>query len=133
MFTLRLAFFFMLFTLLTGPSLFLPGQVKAYHCCPCSDPTKMGCYPRGTAHCPSCRAGDSDLFQTQAPTLIPASSFIAAYDPLDFTLYTTNLFEGVVSLVRWENRTIGALTLRFLRGEEFRIKSWCPGSEEQSV
>ena len=128
MFILRLVPVFMLFTLLTGPSLFLPGQVNAYHCCSCSNPRGSNCGWRGVGHCPGCRAGDSDLFQTQAPTIIPASSFTASHDPLDLTPPTTDLSEETLPMIRAGNRGIGDVTLRLLAGPEFRIKSWCPES-----
>ncbi len=43
MYILRLVTIFMLFTLLSGQSLFIPSPVNAWHCCPCNKPNGPGC------------------------------------------------------------------------------------------
>jgi hypothetical protein len=130
----RLVPTFMLFMLLSGQVLFLPGQANAMNCCPCSNPCKAGCQCRAAGtHCSLCRAGDSGFFHAQAEVSTPASSFNAAYEPPSFTLPTTDLSDGILPLVRGGNRTIGDLTIRLLASAEFRIKSWCPESIDKSV
>lgn len=131
---LRFAPIFMFFTLLTGQSLALPGQVNATDCCSCSNPYGNNCKWRGsTLHCPECLAGDSGFFQAYVPTSNTASGFNAVYEPLSFTLPTNDLSYGMVALVREGNRRIGNLTSRLLAGAEFRLKAWCPGALDKSI
>jgi hypothetical protein len=134
MHTLRLVPVLMLFTLLTGQSLLLPGQSNALTCCPCYNPCKIGCVCRGTqAHCPVCRAGSPDLFQVHAAPIIPASDFTSNSESLAITLPTTDLPNGIVALERERNRRIDNLTSRLLPSAEFRIKAWCPGPLDKSI
>lgn len=131
--TLRFAPIFVLFVLLTSQSLFLPGQTHAYNCCSCSNPYGNSCVWRGsTLHCPICREGSPDPFQFHVAPIIPASDFTSNSEPLAIPLPAPDL-SGGVALVRGENRNIGNLASRLLSREEFRIKSWCPGSLDKNV
>ena len=130
MFMLRLAPILMLFTLLTGPSLFIPTEANAL-CCPCWNP-QGNCQWRGTPGCATCRASGTDLFQLHAAAITPASAFNTGHDSLSLTLPSTNLPKEIVAHVRG-NRSIGSLASRLLAGPEFRIKSWCLGSMDKSV
>lgn len=124
----------MLLLLLGVQATFLPGTAPAANCCPCTKPCGGVCVCRGTVdHCPACRAGGDNLFQSHVQAIISASDFSSGDEPLAITRPTTNLSYEIVALVREGNRRIGTLTSRLLSGAEFSIKAWCPGSLDKSV
>lgn len=122
--------------LLLGAQAGLPGMATAYNCCPCWNPCMAGCFCRANGtHCPSCRSGNSDLFQQHAVAITPSSAFSTIQGELSAlpTLPLLDQSSELLALTRKHNRTIGDFTSRLMAGAEFKIKSWCPGSLDKSV
>jgi hypothetical protein len=122
--------------LLLGAQAGIPSLANASDCCPCYVHCANWCKCRGTnAHCSSCRAGESDLFQQHVVAITPSSDYSATQQSLSIlpALLLTDLSGELVALVKKGNRTIGDFTSRLMAGAEFRINSWCPGSLDKSV
>ena len=117
----------MLFVSLAAQVTLLPGQANAINCCPCFNPCKAGCVCRGTVpHCPTCRAGGPDLFQSQAVAISPVSDFGESYEAPSFIVPAVAFSNEFIGLMSRSNRTIGDQSLRFLNSEQFAFKFWCP-------
>lgn len=129
---LKLVPVFLLFLLLGGLVLPLPGHATHKKpCCACGTCNQM-CTCRGTnPHCPYCRTGDSDTFQVNASTGRGTLDIRkVGHEPRPFNVMRPDV---TARLVEFRKRVRGHFTLNPLGDVADGLKFGCSDFDEKNI
>lgn len=129
---LRLIPMFVLFLLLGGQVMFLPGEAYAL-CCMCGMCNPARCTCPGVGNCSWCRMGDSDTFRSGAPTGDGTLDIRAVRGPLPSIVVKSDVTERLMELTRGGKRLGSTFMLKMLGSIADGLKFACPGSAGKNM